>query len=265
VHRRRMISLFPSIGDSKVANSLLLRLPERFRKMAYDGDFYRAYAHYLAEPRVRSVHDCVIGCISGHPAFGRVIDLGCGQGNEFLHHGHPAFYVGMDCNPLPIDRLGQGTVTGDYRADFERVVGLIRQHGIRAVVSLFSVECTGPAADNRLMYEELFRRTSIRAILSSGFYYSDRLGLETVGEAGGIISYQTFSDIEDRGSQMYAETQAAIPCPSDMFGATPVEVHCLLQRHDAFDAELAQRFAALSANPVPRRRDISGLPAMPRL
>lgn len=212
--------------------------------MAYDQDFYKAYAAYLVEPRVRAVHDRILQTVSASPAFRRVVDLGCGQGNEFFHYGKPDLYVGVDHNASSNDAPGFKTMAADYRSP-DDVAKLTKQFNLSAAVSLFSIECTAPANENRAYYEALFEKANVTAILAGGFYYEHAKGLETVGEAGGLISYQTHETIENP-SEQFSEVRIAVPCPSTLFGEDVMEVWRLLQRKDSYDPELAERFAALA-------------------
>jgi SAM-dependent methyltransferase len=196
--------------------------------LAYDGDFYSAYRAYLLEPGVRSVHDKAIGMTASSPAFRRVLDLGCGQGNEFLHYGKPHAYVGVDLNALPVTSP-HATLAADYR-DLAMVTALIASLSLTAVVSLFSTECTAPWRHNHAFYEALFRSTAIEAMLVSGFYYADQPHAETVGEAGGIVSYQSIQPLEASDSSLFTEVRVSARCPSSLFGETPIEVWRLLQR-----------------------------------
>ena len=216
--------------------------------MAYDQDFYKAYAAYLDEPRVRAVHDRILQTVSASPAFRRVVDLGCGQGNEFYHHGKPELYVGVDNNAIPADKPGFKTVAANYR-DAGEIQKLTEQFNLGAAVSLFSIECTAPREDNRAYYESLFEKTGVQAILAGGFYYEHAKGKETVGEAGGIISYQTPETIET-ASGCFNEVRITLPCPSTLFGEDVVEVWRLLQRRDQYDPQLAKNFAALVPSPA---------------
>jgi len=63
-----------------------------------NGNFYKLYADYLVEERVRKVHDSVLQAAILHPAFMHVIDLGCGKGTEFFYYARPEFYAGVDQN-----------------------------------------------------------------------------------------------------------------------------------------------------------------------
>jgi hypothetical protein len=226
----------------------------------YDGNasFYEQYARYLIDPKVREAHDPVLQVVSCFPLFRRVIDLGCGQGNEFLRYGRPEFYVGMDSNALSINGQDRMTITADYRDNLALISETVRRHRLNAAVSLFSIEVTAPAARNKDFYERLFRETPVQMILTSGIFYSDKLGEEKVGETGGLTSYQTFSDAEDRHSPVYHQTQIAVPCPSDMFGRTDIDVWCLLQRagtETTATAEFTESFRRLGTGSVPRLRD----------
>lgn len=197
----------------------------------YEGNnaFYKAYADYLLEDRVRRVHDAVLGAALLHPALQRVADLGCGKGNEFFRFGGPAFYVGVDRNADAIREERRETLIADYRQS-EMVAALIKQHKLTGAVSLFSAEITAPRDANHSYYEGLFGKTGINAMLIGGFYYEHAKGKETVQENGGLLSYQTSGVIDCPPTHYFDETRITIACPSTLFGEDVFEVWRLLQR-----------------------------------
>ncbi len=196
--------------------------------MSYDLDFYALYADYLREPRVRAVHDRVLSLlVPAHPALRRVVDMGCGRGNEYLHHARPDAYIGIDVNALP--GTGPVLLAEDYR-DPARVNDIAKAHGIGGAVSLFSVECTAPWQANLAFYEGLFSGGGIDVVLTAGFYYEHAASAETVGEAGGIVSYQSIQPLEMVRSDVFDEARLALPCPSSLFGEDVVEVWKVLTR-----------------------------------
>ena len=209
-------------------------------------EFYDDYAKYLVEPRVRKVHDAVFNAIKVHPAFQRVIDLGCGKGNEFCHYGKPDFYLGIDQNADIVNDEHRVTERLDYR-HLDAIKARIKDHGLTGVISLFSTEPTKPRDDNNAFYEALFRDTDVNAILVSGFYYKDKKGQETVKEEkAGVTSYQTSGDIDRPDAKLFHETRVEIPCPSNLFGEQPVEVYRLLQRPGHYDAASAEALMRLA-------------------
>lgn len=218
--------------------------------MAYDQDFYKIYADYLVEPRVRTVHDRILTTVCAATAFRRIADLGCGQGHEFFKYGRPDFYVGIDYNAIHTDQENFKTVAADYR-DAAAIGTLTNRFNLKAIVSLFSIECTAARDKNQAYYKSLFKQTGADAILAAGFHYQHAYGQETVGEAGGLISYQTFADIPD-ASSVFQETRIAVACPSTLFGEDVTEIWRLMQRANKYDVALDKNFTALSPNAAAR-------------
>ncbi len=205
--------------------------------MAYDENFYKLYGEYLEEPRVRQVHRFAVKALARHPDFDCVLDIGCGRHNEFLSlrgvtsRGFDSVYVGVDQNAGTSSSEFVDLWSGDYRAnDGEPAVKLAALGELHSAVSLFSTECTAPEPVNRALYERLLTETPIRRLLVSGFYYEHAAGEETVGEAGGLVSYQTIAPIEACKSDAYVETRLTLPCPSLLFGEDVIEVWRLLVR-----------------------------------
>src|SRR5438477_12587678 len=90
------------------------------KHMAYDSDFYKQYRAYLRERSVRSAHDLVFAFVKRLPEFDNVVDLGCGQFNEFYHYARPRKYLGLDVNAVEHKGWKRTTRRGDYR-DFRLV------------------------------------------------------------------------------------------------------------------------------------------------
>lgn len=198
--------------------------------MAYDQSFYNAYADYLKERSVRRAHDRVLAFSRQLPAFRNVVDLGCGQFNEFQRFRRPRRYVGVDVNVTPRRTAARRLIEGDYR-NLDLVGEAVREHGATAFVSLFSSEITAATAVNYRFYEQLFAAfPSIQAGLVSGFYYFNSKDKNPIGEAGGIMSFQTLEPIEDVLSTAFHETRVVLPAPSQMFGADVIEVWKLFER-----------------------------------
>lgn len=198
--------------------------------MAYDTDFYRAYAQYLREFTVRRAHDRVFAAVQSQRAFGNVVDLGCGL-SEFHQYTEPRRYLGIDLN-APQEQQGNSfrLVTGNYR-DVDFVREQTRQQRPTAFISLFSSEITAPKDDNRTLYEALFAAIpSLRAALVSGFYYERRKHENPVRETGDIVSYQTLGTIDEYPSPVYDQYWLTLPVPSKMFGDDVVEVWRVLTR-----------------------------------
>jgi hypothetical protein len=224
--------------------------------------FYELYTGYLAEERVRKVHDAVLQAAMLHPALQRVVDLGCGQGNEFFHYGKPALYVGLDQNAAPIHEARRIRLKADYR-DVNVIKEIVGQHALTAAVSLFSTELTWPPKANHIYYEGLFRQTTIQAVFVAGGYAEHAEGEETILEAGNLVSYQTFGGFEGLSpTSLFDETRICIACPSKMFGEDIIEVYRLLQRPGVDDGGAAQALASLAApvrNAISVRRATSPL------
>ena len=140
--------------------------------------FYELYTGYLAEERVRKVHDAVLQAAMFHPALQRVVDLGCGQGNEFFHYGKPALYVGLDQNATPIHEARRIRLQADYR-DVNFIKEIVDKYALTAAVSLFSTELTWPPTANHVYYEGLFGQTTLQAVFVAGGYAEHAEGEET--------------------------------------------------------------------------------------
>jgi len=191
--------------------------------MVYDQSFYQAYKSYLAEATVRRAHDWLLKIASDNPDFKNVVDFGCGEFNEFLVHGRPEKYIGVDVNVSSQDTK-QRVIHADYR-NAANLAKLIQPDAPTAFVSLFSTEITAPFEDNYCFYERIFRDIpTIRSGLVSGFYYESKKGQNPIGETGGIQSYQTLENIEDVSSDTFEERRVILPVPSAMFGQDVFEI-----------------------------------------
>lgn len=198
--------------------------------MPYNDDFYSLYQDYLFESSVRKAHDWIFGTIARSTDFKNVIDLGCGEFQEF-RRTFPDKYVGIDVNPF--DTSVSEILHLDYR-QIDWSDQLIR-HICRfatGFVSLFSTEITAPVANNYALYERLFNELpNLRVGLVSGFYYTDeREGQNPVMEAGGICSYQTLESPERVVSGIFTEKRIVMPVPSKMFGPDVWEVWKIFER-----------------------------------
>lgn len=194
--------------------------------MAYDSEFYKAYEDYLLEPTVRKQHDWVFYLLG--PDFRNVVDLGCGQSNEFRRFAIPlgSKYVGIDTNANSF----QGNLVADYREP-RTLWEVMYKRKPTAFVSLFSSEITAPACVNCLLYNDLFENfPKLQSGLVSGFYYADKKNVNPVKEAGEIISYQTLEGIEDVARLGYSEKRIILPVPSKLFGPHVVEVWKIFER-----------------------------------
>jgi hypothetical protein len=192
--------------------------------MSYDNTFYQLYQNYLEEHSVRDSHDWMFGVIYHllHP--GDVLDLGCGHSMEFFHYGsYMRGYKGIDLNAeIP-------NIRADYRTfDFSDE----QFNDITFFISLFSSEITAPHQENYKLYERIFKELpNLRNAVVSGFYYPSKKNENPIGEAGGLVSYQTLERIEDVESKIFSEKRIVMPVPSKLFGPDVVEVWKILQRN----------------------------------
>jgi trans-aconitate methyltransferase len=81
------------------------------------------------------VHDAVLQAAMLHPALQRVVDLGCGQGNEFFHYGKPALYVGLDQNATPIHEARRIRLKADYR-DVNFIKEIVEKYALRSLAKI---------------------------------------------------------------------------------------------------------------------------------
>jgi hypothetical protein len=205
---------------------------EGFLIVAYDIEFFAQYAKYLKEPIVRHNHNQVFRWfynmseplvrVAGTPKFFNhsVIDLGCGL-NEFGQYGISSYYVGVDLAPSRIDNTFMH-VQADYTKD-ENLWSKL-PYKPNTFVSLFSAECCLNVQDRYALYRRLFANPDIKCGLSSGFYYKSKRHEETVGETGGIQSFQTIDDIGSDVVLDVQEVRLIMETPSKMFGPDVVEV-----------------------------------------
>lgn len=151
-------------------------------------------------------------------------DLGCGIG-EYSLFGHYKDYAGIDLN-------NAGEIRNFVQADYHDLgfVGRL-PFGPTAFVSLFSIECCHSADKKYALYEKIFAEVpTIEYGLAGGFFYESKRNLETVGEAGGLISHQTIEDPSKHISESFDEFRLHIRTPSKMFGEDVVEVWKILSR-----------------------------------
>ncbi len=194
--------------------------------MAYDQNFYRMYQAYLLEETVRASHDKAFEHFRRftQPMSLLVVDLGCGLG-EYSLYGSYTKYVGIDVNDA-----GQvkSFVHADYHtSSFLKLLPFVPT----AFVSLFSIECFHSAADKYALYNRIFFDIpSIKHGLVGGFFYESKRGLETVGETGDIVSYQTIEDPSRYISEAFSESRIHLRTPSKMFGDDVIEVWKILSR-----------------------------------
>lgn len=194
--------------------------------MAYDEKFYSMYREYLLEDTVRENHNRMFKSFreKTQPTPLLVVDLGCGLG-EYSQYGSHDRYVGVDLNnPNDIKDF----VQADYHTPN---LAELLPFAPTAAVSLFSIECCHSAPEKYALYEKLFERLpSLQYALVSGFFYESKHDQETVGEAGGIVSFQTIEAPEAYESPVFTEERTQINTPSKMFGPDVVEVFKTLSR-----------------------------------
>ena len=189
--------------------------------MPYDKNFYKLYKNYLEEPAVRRNHDYVFECfknLTGELGLS-VVDLGCGMGEYQTYGGTHENYVGVDLN-------NTGKIRNFVSADYHKL-NFAKKLPFKpnVFVSLFSIECCNSAKEKYALYNKIFKTLpSIRYGLVGGFFYESKRNLETVEEAGKIISYQTIEDSSCYISQLFSEFRLHIRTPSVMFGQDVIEV-----------------------------------------
>ena len=196
------------------------------KSAGYTEGFYDMYRNYLVEPQVRANHDLIFGIFKKlAPQNGfLVMDLGCGLG-EYSKYGYYSRYVGIDSNYT-------GAVKNFIKADYtSQNIAKMMPYKPNAFVSLFSIESCYPVNDVYALYERLFKEnSSLMYGLASGFFYELRKDKETVGESGGIKSYQTIESQSERMTSGFAELRTYMKTPSNMFGKDVVEVWKILLR-----------------------------------
>lgn len=196
--------------------------------MGYDTEFFRRYAAYLEETRVRRSHDEAFAFFARHRFATRpkTVDLGCGIG-EYQRYGRR-----LDERYVGVDRYETGVVQPYVQADYLTDDFLARLPFVPdAFVSLFSIEACFPAAERYRLYDRLFRdMPNLDCALVSGFYYASHPDAETVGETGGLVSHQTIEPLERFPSALFEERRLVLRTPSAMFGEDVVEVWKILTR-----------------------------------
>lgn len=200
--------------------------------MAYDESFFGMYESYLREPIVRQNHGIAFRAFNG-PRRACALDLGCGSA-EYRRFG-PAFamptYIGVDrakAPTFPAKDRGATFIQADYMAmDDYDALPAPPDH----FVSLFSVEACYPAEQRYDLYRRLFRTLpTVKVALVAGFYYASKRDQKTVGETGGITSYQTIEDPYEFVCPEFDEQRLLLRTPSQMFGDDVVEVWKILTR-----------------------------------
>jgi hypothetical protein len=193
--------------------------------MGYDAKFYKAYSDFLKDRSVRKAHEFVLMIVATQADFSDVIDLGCGQCQEFRRYGGCAYYKGIDLNAE--DHLG--IVKGNYR-DWLTLRREISKKQ-KSFVSLFSSEITAPYQENYKLYSFIFKTfPHIKYGLVSGFYYKSRKHQNPILETGSITRYQTLESIEDCKRVDFTERRIILPVPSKMFGKDVIEVWKFFER-----------------------------------
>jgi hypothetical protein len=187
----------------------------------YQDAFYKQYeAEFIKDPSVRKAHDWIFSIADKNWDFRDVLDLGCGEAQEFRRFGPAGRYCGVDSTAK----------AANVRLDYRRMDWRAWPVCATAFVSLFSVEITSTPSANYRLYEQLFTHKNIGSGLVSGFYYTDRKNENPVKEVGGVTSFQTLESVEDVVSPVFTETRIVLPVPSAMFGPNVVEVWKFLRR-----------------------------------
>lgn len=207
--------------------------------MSYDPEFYEKYDAYLAEPRVRVVHDRVFrmweGFVNIPGCRNVVLDLGCGRAQEYkgrVRAPTTMEYFGFDVNAE--NSLRQL----DYRDP--RFMAVAQGVDPSLLVSLFSTELTAGPRTNRRLYETLFKECpKLAHALVAGMYYKSKKGqtivIEKIPGGNELESQQFIYDFEDMDvvSDVYRDTRITVDCPSTLFGEDVVEVWRILSRRQA--------------------------------
>lgn len=202
--------------------------------MSYDKGFYEAYRKYLDEPATRARHEQILNMLGLRQAK-NIIDLGCGlsEVSQFMHPNQG--YVGLDLNAEHIKKLAEDgrhllfrrpvprTIARDYR-DLAEVLETAYVVDANAFVSLFSSEITAPAEQNYRLYTGLMKSDQFKFGIVSGFYYSDKRGIQPVRETGDVVSFQTLENAEDADNDVFGEIRVITHAPSAMFGPNVYEV-----------------------------------------
>lgn len=198
--------------------------------MAYDPEFYEKYSKYLIEKKVRNSHDKILKMVKPLGDFDNVVDFGCGQFNEFLIYGKPQKYLGIDKEVENFQDGAASFIKADYR-NSKNLQELINPLKPTSFVSLFSSEIIDHYKENYEFYERAFSEIpSLNKGLVSGFFYESKKRENPIGEAGGIMSYQTLEDIDNVHSKLFNEMRFILPVPSKMFGKDVFEVWKLFER-----------------------------------
>lgn len=193
--------------------------------MSYGDDgFWAAYEAYVNENIDR--HAKAIQKLGWF--FAPVLDLGCGrvmEGRQLLVRNRAGVsYRGVDVDP--VER--KDVLAADYRTELGTVATWLEAQEFlpATVLSMFSAEVSGNAKANAELYANVFATfPSVERIISAGFYYESRKTELTVGEVGGLTSFQTI------GPLLPGEYRLLERGPSTLFGADVVEVWRLLRRH----------------------------------
>lgn len=226
--------------------------------MSYAGDdFWVAYGDYLKESRPR--HEAAIDALDvfAVPSLfsRRVLDLGCGQHCSANKLFEADRYLGVDAHPPAEDKPLRSTLRmvnprpaflqADYRTELGTVIDAVLNPPTDSwqldplmpelVTSLFSVEITDISDNNYALYQRIFRELpTVRFLVASGFYYTDKWTQTAVEEPGGLTSFQSIDlllpEPEDEDFQEY---RVYLSAPSKLFGPNVVEVWKLLVRRDS--------------------------------
>lgn len=191
--------------------------------MAYNDLFYKLYKDYLVEPTVRQAHDWIFRIAKLDNRFDRVVDLGCGEFNEYHQYAKPSQYVGIDIN-VEASRL-----VWKYNYRDIRWIDKI-SCDITGFVSLFSSEITATSNENYAFYRNIFKHSSLQVALVSGFYYAKKKNENPICEAGDVLSFQTVDFPEEVSQIEFSEKRIILPVPSKLFGDDVYEVWKFFER-----------------------------------
>lgn len=139
-------------------------------------------------------------------------------------------YFGVDLNVESKQFYNYETIRANYREKAALDEILKFSWRITAWTSLFSTEITAPYPANYELYKYIFENSKIKVGVVSGFYYANRKTEAVVGEAGGILSYQTLESLEDVKNDVFDEIRSVVHVPSKMFGEDVYEVWKLFIR-----------------------------------
>lgn len=205
--------------------------------MAYDEAFFEQYKKYLQEPTVRRSHDLAFGMFNRFLGgeWQHYVDLGCGTAEFWNYYLWKLgdYYCGIDTEIRVDESMPKSSHMSLVQADYRmpRVAVYKPPYRPTAFVSLFSIEPVLDVAARYELYCQLFEENpALKFGLSAGFYYESKRDQETVGETGGIVSYQTIDELGANKIPGVEEIRLVLQTPSEMFGPDVVEVWKMFRR-----------------------------------